>query len=277
MTHHDESGSALTILGEWDGSYGAFFVLAVETADTGLQVSDLVRGASRKMERELMREMHLEDKGVPVTANTARALIAAAARRAQAADHPLPQGWDRIAPFVTDADAAMARPSVALPDDDWARLLTPTPPPAPLMAIVGDWFPDRESFDATILALHTAASSQLAISGHQRHEFVASALARHMDSWFDADRRAGWALRFERAALLLDHRKEPAAAVVALASARWLRDGERAVSDHPVLRRRWDDLFDVRDLLASFETEHTAPAPATDEAPSEPESLIIAP
>lgn len=272
ITHHDYSGSAVTILGDWDASYGPFFVLAVESEEAGLQVSDLVRGATRKMERALMVEMQLEDKGVPVSANTARALLAEAARRTKAAGRPLPAGWDRIAPFVAGADPILARPSVALPEVDWERALDS--PSAPLLAIVGNWLPDRAAFDETILALHAAASSELAISEDQRAEFVEDALARRMDAWFDARHRTSWALRFERAALLLDHRKEPAAAVAALAAARWLRDGERSVSSHPVLRVHWEQLFDVKDLMASFERDDDV---VGQPEPERPESLILRP
>lgn len=273
ITPHDPSGAALTILGAWDASYGPFFVLAVEGEDRGLQVSDIVRGATRKMERELIREMHLEDQGVPVSAAVAKACLAAAVRRTRAAGRPLPDGWSLVAPFVAGADESLARPSVELTGDAPGTLAT-TPPE--LALILGSWFPDATAYNEAALALHTAASTQLAVSDRQRAEFVADALSRHLDAWFDAARRTAWALRFERAALVLEHRGQERVATVALAAAAYLRDLARPASDHPVLRRRFEQLFDLRDLLESFRTgEH--PDSALDDLDRSGEQLLIRP
>jgi len=165
LTSHDATGSALTILGAWDPSYGPFFVLAVETEERGLQVSDIVRGATRKMERELIREMHLEDKGVPVDAARAKACIAAAVRRTRAAGRPLPKNWSLAAPFVLGADESLGQPSVEVVGDALGTLAD-TPPE--LSLILGSWFPDSSAYNETALALHNAASSQLAVSDQQR-------------------------------------------------------------------------------------------------------------
>lgn len=273
MTHHDYTGAALTILGEWDASYGPFFVLAVESEERGLQLSDVVRGASRKMERELIREMHLEDKGVPIEADVARALIASAVRRTRAAGRPLPEGWARVAPFVEGADQDLATPSIELAGDPLRQLFS-TPPE--LALVIADWLPEGGAFNETALALHTAATSPLAVNDRQRAEFVANALSRHMDTWFDAGRRAAWALRFERAALLLERRGQEGPARVALAAARVLRDESRPASAHPLLRRRWEQLFDLRDLLESFREEGGEPGPI-DDLERSGESLIIRP
>lgn len=272
MTHHDYTGSALTILGAWDASYGPFFVLGVESEERGLQLSDIVRGANRKLERELIREMHLEDKGVPVAADVARALLAAAVRRTREAGRPLPEGWARVAPFVEGADAALAHPSVEVGGDP-LRLLGTTPPE--LALISGEWLPDGGVYNETALALHTAATSPLAVSDQQRAEFVADALSRRMDQWFDADRRTAWALRFERAALLLEHRGQEGPASVALAAALALREPDRPASAHPLLRRRWEQLFDLRDLLESFRQEDQGGP--IDELERSGENLIIRP